>query len=147
MFNKKADFKAKVIAKTNEQRQRIINKVTHSFLFDSLEDKDLNTVIDAMEERKYNKGDNVITQGENGDVLYLVEQGTLDCFKTFVKFFDYRLLVLVRAFSKLIILVKHLENLLSYIMPREQLQLEPRMNVYYGLLIEKHLIILLRMLR
>jgi len=84
LFNKKADFKAKVIPKTNEQRQRIINKVTHSFLFNSLEDKDLDTVIGAMEERRYKTGDNVITQGENGDVLYLVEQGSLDCFKTFV---------------------------------------------------------------
>ena len=37
-----------------------------------------------MEEKKFNKGDNVITQGENGEVLYLVDQGTLDCFKIFV---------------------------------------------------------------
>jgi len=37
-----------------------------------------------MEERRFNTGDYIIRQGENGDVLYLVEEGLLDCFKTFV---------------------------------------------------------------
>ena len=84
LFNKKENFKAKVVPKSKDQRDRIIARVSLSFLFTSLEDKDLNTVIDAMEEKKFNKGDNVITQGENGEVLYLVDQGTLDCFKIFV---------------------------------------------------------------
>ena len=84
LFNKKENFKAKVVPKSKDQRDRIIARVSLSFLFTSLEDKDLNTVIDAMEEKKFNKGDNVITQGENGDVLYLVDQGTLDCLKIFV---------------------------------------------------------------
>jgi len=51
--------------------------------FNSLEEKDLNTVIDAMEEKIAKKGDTVITQGEKGDVLYLIESGQLDCFKIF----------------------------------------------------------------
>ena len=84
LFNKKENFIAKVVPKSNEQRHRIITRVNNSFMFNSLEDKDLRTVIDAMEEKKFNKGDNVITQGENGDVLYLVDQGTLDCLKIFV---------------------------------------------------------------
>jgi phenylpyruvate tautomerase PptA (4-oxalocrotonate tautomerase family) len=46
-----------VITKNNEQKQRIISKVTNSFLLDNLEDKDLNTVIDAMDEKKYKSGE------------------------------------------------------------------------------------------
>ena len=39
--------------------------------------------MDAMEEKRFNSGETVITQGENGDVLYIIESGSLDCFKTF----------------------------------------------------------------
>ena len=90
-FNTKKDFVPKVIAKTSQQRERIISRVTQSFLFNSLEDKDLNAVIDAMVEKEFKEGDAVITQGENGDVLYLIEKGELNCFKTFVYLiFNYR---------------------------------------------------------
>ena len=57
-----------------------------SILFNSLDEKELNTVIDAFEEKRFSKGENVITQGEQGDCLYVIEKGELDCFKKFVKF-------------------------------------------------------------
>jgi cAMP-dependent protein kinase regulator len=81
IFNKKEAFVPRVIAKTEDQKARIISKVTQSFLFNSLEEKELNTVIDAFEEKIYKEGDAVITQGDQGDVLYLIESGKLDCFK------------------------------------------------------------------
>ena len=40
-------------------------------------------VVDAMEERRYKKGEKIITQGEDGFELYVVESGTLSCFKHF----------------------------------------------------------------
>jgi cAMP-dependent protein kinase regulator len=40
-------------------------------------------VIDAMEEKKFSEGETVITQGEDGDVLYVVDEGELDCYKRF----------------------------------------------------------------
>lgn len=85
MFNIKAVFVPKIIPKSKEQKERIYNKIIQSFLFNCLEDNDLNTVIDAMEERRYQENDYVIRQGENGSVLYLVESGELDCYKKFVK--------------------------------------------------------------
>lgn len=85
MFNKRESFVARVIEKTPEQKERIINKVTQSFLFNSLEEKELNLVIDAFEEKHFKEGDTVIEQGDHGDVLFLIEKGTLDCFKTFNK--------------------------------------------------------------
>ena len=36
-----------------------------------------------MKKKKYKAGQNVITQGEEGDVLYLVDSGELDCEKVF----------------------------------------------------------------
>ena len=36
-----------------------------------------------MEERNYNKGDFVIQQGDDGDVLFVVDSGELTCTKRF----------------------------------------------------------------
>jgi cAMP-dependent protein kinase regulator len=85
MFNKKENFTPPVIQKNEEQRQRILAKVTKSFMFNTLEEVDLNTVLLAFVEKKFKSGDPVITQGEQGDVLYLIEKGRLDCYKTFNK--------------------------------------------------------------
>lgn len=52
-------------------------------MFRSLEANDLQIVINAMEEVKFSKGDYVIKQGDDGDVLYFVFSGTLDCHKVF----------------------------------------------------------------
>ncbi len=34
-----------------------------------------------MEERQFEKGDHVITEGDKGDCLYIVSEGEFDCFK------------------------------------------------------------------
>ena len=83
LFNKKEAFQPRVIKKNAQQRERILKRVTQSFLFSSLEEKELNLVIDAFEENKFSPKESVITQGEKGDVLYLIECGELDCYKTF----------------------------------------------------------------
>lgn len=38
-----------------------------------------------MEEKVYKAGQKVIVQGDDGDVLYLVDTGSLDCFRTVTK--------------------------------------------------------------
>jgi cAMP-dependent protein kinase regulator len=52
IFNKKEDFKPREIKKTEDQIQRIKARILQSFLFQNLEAKDLNIVIDAMEEKR-----------------------------------------------------------------------------------------------
>ena len=83
IHNVKKPFVPRVIPKSKEQIERIKEKCMQSFLFNSLEDKELKTVLDSFEEKKYKAGQNVITQGEEGDVLYLVESGELTCEKSF----------------------------------------------------------------
>ena len=83
IHNVKKPYVPRVIPKTNEQIERIKDKCMQSFIFNSLEDKELKTVIDSFEEKKYKAGQAVITQGEEGDVLYLVDSGELDCEKVF----------------------------------------------------------------
>ena len=85
IFNKKAEFKPRVIPKKPEQIETIKKKLTQSFIFNALEDQDMKTVLLAFEEKRYNAGDYVIKQGAHGDVIYLVDVGELDCEKVFKK--------------------------------------------------------------
>ncbi|MCQ2820755.1 MAG: cyclic nucleotide-binding domain-containing protein [archaeon] len=84
-YNKKEDFKARFIPKTEDQILRIKTRILSSFLFSSLDKKDLEIVIGAMEEKIYQPGEFVIKQGDDGDCLYVIEKGELDCSKTFKK--------------------------------------------------------------
>lgn len=60
---------------------RILKIIKQCFIFSSLDEKDYKLVIDAMEEKRYQKFDKVIQQGDKGDTLFLVDSGSLDCFK------------------------------------------------------------------
>ena len=81
VFNKKKMFVPKKIPKTSEQINRIKGKIISSFIFNSLDKNDIDIVINAMEEKKFKIDEKVITQGEVGDCLYIVETGSLSCFK------------------------------------------------------------------
>ncbi len=54
-------------------------------MFSALDEKERNIVINAMEEVKFSKGAQIIKQGDDGDNLYVVDSGELDCFKRFSK--------------------------------------------------------------
>jgi len=60
----------------------------------ALNKEELDVVIDAMKEVKFNANSPIITEGEAGAVMYVVEDGQLDCFKiisgkeTYLKTFD-----------------------------------------------------------
>jgi len=81
-WNRKEDFVPPVIPKTDAQKERIRSKLT-SFLFNGLEPKEIEIVICAMTELRAAAGDKVIIEGNEGDCLYVVEEGELDCTKLF----------------------------------------------------------------
>jgi cAMP-dependent protein kinase regulator len=56
-------------------------------MFSSLNPDELTIVLDAMQSFKKKPGQAVITEGEEGDCLYVVESGVLTCTKIFVRFF------------------------------------------------------------
>lgn len=57
--------------------------MSQAFMFSVLDDKEKEIIIYAMEEKKFKNGDWVIRQGEQGDVLYVVDSGNFDCFKKY----------------------------------------------------------------
>jgi cAMP-dependent protein kinase regulator len=82
-FNKKGNYKAVVFNKSEEQIHSIKSRIIQSFLFNSLDAKELKVIIDAMELKTFTKGDVIINQGDYGDCLYVVELGELECYKLF----------------------------------------------------------------
>jgi cAMP-dependent protein kinase regulator len=82
-FNQKADFKPKVIPKSEEQKERIKTRLSQAFMFSALDDNEQGIVIDAMEEKVVQPGEYVIKQGESGNDLYVVDSGKLACSKLF----------------------------------------------------------------
>ena len=82
-WNKKEDFKAVVVPKDESTKDKIRTRLSKSFLFNTLEEKEFEIVIDAMTEVKLDPGQCVIKEGDDGDYLYVVENGTLQCSKIF----------------------------------------------------------------
>lgn len=52
-YNKKGEFKAKVIPKSAAQKQRILQRLEKAFMFSALDEKEQNIVIDAMQEKHF----------------------------------------------------------------------------------------------
>jgi len=82
-FNKKEDFKARVIPKSDTAKAAIMDKINKAFMFSGLNDNERNIVVDAMETKNCTKGDVVIKEGDEGDVLFIIDSGTLTCTKIF----------------------------------------------------------------
>merc|ERR1719160_1089505 len=79
-WNQKTAFEAKVIAKTDEQKGRLQTCLGKSFLFSGLEEKEFKIVVDAMEEVNCEAKDRPIKQGDDGDFLFVIETGKLECY-------------------------------------------------------------------
>jgi cAMP-dependent protein kinase regulator len=84
-YNEKGKFKPKIVEKTQEQKDRINVRLSRAFMFAALEEKERNIVIDAMEVVNKKGGEWVIKQGDDGQVLYVIDEGLLDCYKQFKK--------------------------------------------------------------
>lgn len=78
-WNTKKAFVAPVVPKSEEQKERLKACLSKSFLFSTLGQTDINVVIGAMKEFKVEAKQRVINQGENGDFLFVIEKGVLDC--------------------------------------------------------------------
>merc|ERR1712216_1084988 len=80
-WNKKEEFTPPVYEKTDEQKTRLNAVLGKSFLFAALSQKEVDIVINAMKEQKLEPGFRIIHEGGDGECLYVVETGNLECFK------------------------------------------------------------------
>lgn len=91
-WNKKSEFKPRVIQKTFEQIEQLKTRLDKSFMFSVLDDSEKEMIIQAMEERNFAPGQWVISQGDDGNELFVVEQGSLECSKVFKQGDDAKVL-------------------------------------------------------
>jgi cAMP-dependent protein kinase regulator len=83
VWNQKEEFKANVVLKPERTKDRIRDKLNQAFMFKALGENEKNIVIDAMDERKFEPGQYVIKQGDEGAEMFMIEKGELDCTKLF----------------------------------------------------------------
>merc|ERR1719379_319013 len=77
----KTNFEPPVYEKTEEQADRIRGMLKKSFIFETIDEKNLEILVKAMHKVELKDGEKIITEGENGDYLFVVDKGKLDCHK------------------------------------------------------------------
>mmetsp|Transcript_10016 Transcript_10016/g.24187 ORF Transcript_10016/g.24187 Transcript_10016/m.24187 type:complete len:464 (-) Transcript_10016:203-1594(-) len=80
-FNQKKAFEPPVYEKSTEQEERINAVLSKSFLFNALSKDDLKVILGAFLEKKIPAGERIIQEGDDGDVMFLIESGAFDCIK------------------------------------------------------------------
>jgi len=80
-WNQKKAFTPPNYPKTAEQQERLKTTLSASFMFAELEKADMDLVTGAMKEQTFAAGDKVINEGDDGDYLFVIEKGALDCVK------------------------------------------------------------------
>lgn len=82
-YNPVKEFVPTIIEKSDEQKLKIKKRLAEIFMFQSLDEKSFQVIVDSMAIVTYKKGDYVIKQGDRGDHLYVVDSGAMDCYKLF----------------------------------------------------------------
>jgi len=80
-WNQKKAFTAPSYPKTPDQLERLSATLMKSFLFSELDKPDMDLILLAMKEQNFSAGTKVINEGDDGDYLFVIEQGTLECVK------------------------------------------------------------------
>jgi len=80
-WNQKKAFEPPNHPKTDAQKERLGATLQKSFMFAALEQKDMEIILMAMKECSFTAGTTVIKEGENGDYLFVIEKGNLECKK------------------------------------------------------------------
>ena len=83
--DKPEEYTPKIVEKPPELIEAIRNRLIRLFHFDAFDYDYLLKVIDLMYEKKVYKDGNLIHQGDLSETLYIVTQGSFDCFKSFEK--------------------------------------------------------------
>jgi len=80
-WNQKKEFVPPVIAKSDEQKSRLEKVLTNSFMFNQLSRKDLDVILNATQEAVFEAGATILKEGDDGDCLFVIEEGSPVCKK------------------------------------------------------------------
>jgi len=74
-FSREA-FSQKKVHKTDKQKHLIMNAISTNYIFANLNDQDKNNIMMSMDIVDVSSGENIITQGQEGDYFYIIEKGS-----------------------------------------------------------------------
>lgn len=74
------DYIKIVNPKSDEQRRRLNEAIKGILLFRSLDQEQMNEVLDAMFEKSTKPGEEIIIQGDDGDNFYVIDEGKYDIY-------------------------------------------------------------------
>lgn len=80
-FNERKAYVPKVVAKSEEQKQRLMNVMESCWMFKSHTPENKRVIVDALEERIIEAGVRCVQQGDEGQVMWVIEEGVLECLK------------------------------------------------------------------
>lgn len=80
-WNKAKAFTPPIHEKSEEQKQRIMAVLKNSILFQALDKADLDVIVLAMLETEVPDGQRIIQEGEDGEVMFVIERGSFECLK------------------------------------------------------------------
>jgi len=80
-WNQKKAFTPPNYPKNDGQKARLQQTLQKCFMFAALEQKEMEIILMAMKETPFKAAEQVIKEGENGDYLFVIEKGQLDCMK------------------------------------------------------------------
>jgi cAMP-dependent protein kinase regulator len=67
--------------KSPEEKLRIKTAIEHNPLFSSLDDEEMDKLFDAMDNASFEPGEIIIKQGDEGELFYIIDKGSVDVFK------------------------------------------------------------------
>lgn len=76
--NESLNYEKKVIPKDATTMKSLLDCVKHNVLFSSLDEHEMNEVLDAMFLVKHAAGDIIMKQGDDGDNFYCIGHGTVE---------------------------------------------------------------------
>lgn len=91
-------YQPKIVPKDDEAKGHIALAMKQCFLFNGMDTEQETKIVDAMEEKKTQPGDKIITQYEDGDYFYVIQSGIYEVTKAngsksnpgeFKKVFEY----------------------------------------------------------
>jgi len=70
-----------VVKKTAEEKLRIKGAIENNALFSALDDDELDKLFDVMETASFEPGEVIIQQGDEGELFYIIDEGSVDVYK------------------------------------------------------------------
>lgn len=80
-FNERKAYVPKVIQKDEGQQARLKEVLQACWMFKHYDAENMKIILDAMQEKRVEAGTKLIQEGDEGEVMWVIEDGELDCIK------------------------------------------------------------------